>query len=80
MPRIAGWSKLFLDFLDGKPHLHILTERELLEAVVLAGRRVNGNYRSVIAHSMRCIGWKLRRGSRTYVRKVAALASEGGAS
>lgn len=82
MPRVTGWSKLFLDYTDDK---HVVSERELLELVVASGRQVNEDWRGVISHAMRVIGWKLRGWDRTYRRRVpkaprAALASKGGVS
>jgi len=76
-PRVTGWSKIFLDYIDahGGERLHVLTEAELLEAVLLAGRRINDDYRTVIAHAMRAIGWKIREVSRTYIRRAPKAAN-----
>ena len=75
-PRITGWSKLFLDYIvaHGGGNLHVLTEQELLAAVLAAGRRVNADWRGVVANAMRCIGWKLHKSDRCYRRasRVAA--------
>jgi len=66
---------LLRPFVDGTTPKHVVTERELLEVVLLDGRRVNGDYRTVLAHCMRALGFKLRSVSRTYVRKAPGRAS-----
>ena len=68
--RATGWSNLLRPFVDGPTPKHVVTERELLEVVVLAGRRVNGDYRTVLAHCMRALHFKLHSYDRTYRRKA----------
>lgn len=77
--RVTGWSKLFLDFVDGPAPKHIVTEAELLDLVVLSGRQVSDDWPRIILHAMRAIGWKLRQRDRAYRRK-ASRPTNGGAS
>ena len=50
-------------FVDGAQPKHIVTEAELLNVVALAGRKVNDDWRTVIAHCMRALGWSPTRDS-----------------
>ena len=71
--RITGWALFFDAYTQDK---NVVTERELLEALLLAGRRINADdWRKVMAHAMRVIGWKHRRVSCTFVRLAPATAN-----
>jgi hypothetical protein len=66
--RITGWSKNLLEYVEGK---NVVTEDELLAFLLAQGRRINADWKTVVAHAMRAIGWRLREVSRTYIRKSA---------
>jgi hypothetical protein len=51
----------------------VVTEAEMIEAILQGGRVINPDVRLVLAHRMRGLGWRLRAaGGRRYVRKAGA--------
>ena len=80
--RVTGWSRVLQAAVDGR---EVIPEAELLDVIVQEGRTIGADWPKVIMHAMRALGWRLRRRSRTYVRKpprvdASAPASTGGAS
>jgi len=75
MLRITGWARVLSPVVEGR---EVIPEGELLDFLVESGRAIGPDWVKVLAHCMRALGFRLRRRSRTYIKKVAA--TDGGAS
>jgi hypothetical protein len=68
--RCSSWDGILQSAIGDRK---VVTEAEMIEAILQAGRVINPDVRLVLAHRMRGLGWRLRAaGGRRYVRKAGA--------
>lgn len=76
--RVTGWAKHLRNLMASRPKTNVYTEAELLAYLVESGRSINRDWRSVLAHAMRALGWH-RCGDAVY-RREGHVVARGGAS
>lgn len=69
--RRNGWTRIAEAVAKNR---EVVSEDEILEALLLAGRRINRDYLAAVCGAMRSLGYRRRNGSRTYVLRPATTA------